>query len=924
MNREPDNLSSYLFLALASALSVAAVEPRTINGLPVDPERYWGMIEHGFLPARTNFLSDVEIAQKLDLDLPELAPVKAAVEKNDAPALTKALIAYLNRKLPPLKPDDPPKPAPHNDSPKVWQRPDAWLGKEITFIVNDQPKTYTVGAGINWFICGDGEPDIKGWSWWGNCLTSAYLATGDPKYARGVLTYAQSFYQNCRPPVEFRRPIYWSGVMGPWAIGGAGRADGFMQWMYRAIAGAPVMTDADRLMFLKMFYEHGETMYRFAEEHRPHNFEFYPILVLARLAQNFPEFKDGPAWRARSIERVLQNLNDCVLEDGGAYERTTYNFGYLSSYTRIYRQLREAGAPLPDAFRRKLETMYDWGIWVASPLHQYPNLNIGTFSDVSGYLEPASELFPDRADLLYWVSNGAKGKPPERTAKVLFQTGFLTMRSDWSRDALYMAMNYNGSLPEVGTYPDLLSFGLWAHGRIYMSNAGTPVSYAHPMLKEWCTQTRASNTVEVDGQSQTLYSNSGRLESWQDLPGYTYLAAVADNYRHLDVQHRRAVLFLKQRHALSGVEGYWLVYDRLIPTAQPGKVHEYRWQGHFQPMELTIDPATKTVASSVVAGKRLYLVPANPAQFELQRGKGLISDGVHASEEAVEGPYISLIQKSGQPVSFTVLLFPTTNNAPAPLLSSLKIQAGKEGVPTDNATGIQIRQGRHDDVVTLADKPGFRVYGPLTTDGEAAYVRNEGGKTVEAGLVGGQKLIYSGKTLIEVGPEIASADIHYASDQITVEVRGNGKISMPAGSEKTLALNGTALSVGKKGWWWKRKWEVALASPGLLEISAPTFSTDRAVLWKAVAGNPPPAAIGPRPAVLVRWKTSRPSDALIEYAPDGTDDWLRTMNPEPHSDHWFVLSHLTPETTYQLRITCRTDDGRVANTQVTYPFEGVK
>src|SRR5207247_967199 len=134
--------------------------------------------------------------------------------------------------------------------------------------------------------------------------------------------------------------------------------------------------------------------------------------------------------------------------------------------------------------------MYEWFLWVLSPLYQYPDLNIGSLTDLSTLVEPAAELFPDRSDLVFFASQGTRGRPPLRRARVLAHTGFLTMRSDWSRQALYMAMNYNGTLPEIpGTYPDLLSFGIWANGRAYLTNAGTPVSYAHPLLRDWCTQT---------------------------------------------------------------------------------------------------------------------------------------------------------------------------------------------------------------------------------------------------------------------------------------------------------------------------------------------------------------------------------------------------------------------------------------------------
>src|SRR5436309_4286348 len=537
-------------LAFALLPAVRSEEPPKINGHPIDPEQYRLLVKHGFLPTRTTFLSNEDIARKFDLSLPQTSGIKAALDKKDAPALEAALIAYLNGKLPPLKPANPPKPVPGAKHPEMHYRPEAWLGKEITFNVNDQVKTYPVGERVDWFRIGDGEPDVAGWSSWGNILAEAYLASGDRKYAQGLLTYVRAFYRDCRPPAQ--RTTSWSGALGPWAVGGRGRAMGLLQWLYQVLGDSPVMTDADRTMFLKMIYEHGEVMYLFSEEHQVTNFEFYPIEVLTLLSRTFPEFKDSKDWRERATQRMLQNMEDSLLDDGGAQERTQYNGSYISSYTRFYRALLDQGSPNP-AIRRKLATMYDWYMWFLPPTYQYPNVNLGQPTDVSPLVEPAADLFPERADLVYFASKRARGQPPARTARVLAHSGFLTMRSDWSADALYLVMNYNGSMPEIpGTYPDLLSFGLFAHGRAYLTNAGTPVSYANPKLRDWCTQTQSSNTVLVDSVSQHPLANGGRLERWHDQPGFTYLAAATDNYHSLKVRHRRAVLFLKPH--------YWLLY----------------------------------------------------------------------------------------------------------------------------------------------------------------------------------------------------------------------------------------------------------------------------------------------------------------------------------------------------------------------------
>src|SRR4029453_1165076 len=173
-------------------------------------------------------------------------------------------------------------------------------------------------------------------------------------------------------------------------------------WIYQVVAAAPVTTAADRTMFLKMIYEHGECMYLFSEDHQVTNFEFYPISVLSLLSRQFPEFKESQAWRDRSIERELQNMEDSLLDDGGAQERTEYNGAYLVAYTRFYRRRTEGGSPLPE-MRRKLEAIYEWFMYVHSPLYQYPQLNIGNLNTSYDYVAPAAELFPEREDLVFYA-----------------------------------------------------------------------------------------------------------------------------------------------------------------------------------------------------------------------------------------------------------------------------------------------------------------------------------------------------------------------------------------------------------------------------------------------------------------------------------------------------------------------------------------
>lgn len=74
---------AFLVVTLVPA-AVAAIEPQdpALGKYPLAPAYFKTLVEQGFLPSKPH-ISDLELAQKLDLGLPQLADVKAAVAASD-------------------------------------------------------------------------------------------------------------------------------------------------------------------------------------------------------------------------------------------------------------------------------------------------------------------------------------------------------------------------------------------------------------------------------------------------------------------------------------------------------------------------------------------------------------------------------------------------------------------------------------------------------------------------------------------------------------------------------------------------------------------------------------------------------------------------------------------------------------------------
>ena len=890
----------------------------------MDPEIHERLLRLRFLPTRPE-LSDGELAARLDTGQPHLRAVRESAWGGGAAALQRALAEHLDACV-------------MSDArdvrfPADWydacsgdvQDAEAIMRGRIAFV----GKVLDVGPRIDWhawdYPCA--ESRFVRWFWM-RPLVSAYRTTGHGRYARGAMDIVRAFHADARPPAQ--RPVTWYGYNGPWqALMAAGRVPIALD-VYRTIGRSDALDDADRVTFLKLLLEHAEFLYTVSDTHVAHNWEVAMMVALLELAHALPGFRDSARWKERAVERFTQNMRDCVLDDGGYWERSEYHFSAILEYAVAWRALREAGEPVPPEWPDALQRMYEWAMFVLTPQRQYPPVGHASFGGGRSYvsrfdeerwgglpedsmvpvLGEAADLFPERSDF-GWFETG-RGKPPERKSRVLPHTGLLVMRSGWEPDDLYLIMSYNGSPDVIDTHPDLLSVGVWARGRAYLSNSGSTHGYEASEFRSWDMQTRSSNTVIVDGESQAYLSNGGRLQTWESLPGFDYATAVSRAYERFGVEHRRAVLLVKPR--------YWIIHDVLEGD---GGTHEYRWHGHFQPTELAVDAGAGMVATDEQAGARLFAacLPEDGQTLEQDTGPIATPDGTR------EGPYVALVQRSARPVAFTVVLYPARSGSDPPEVTALPVTARGAPVPSHEAAGCHVADGAREDTVLLARSAGPRACGSVRTDGEAAHVSVQRGRVVEAGLTGGTRLTYRGRKILEVGKGIAAAGVRFSGDRAEVSCRGSGRVSLVPGSATSATVNGTQVPIEEIDG------RLCLEAPaaGTIAMHPITVSDDPLELCLALGVPFAPvhlpdgkesvwagrSATPPR-SVLLRWTTSAPSDSSVEHRRSGAREWLRTVNPESRVDHRVVLSDLDPGEVYQVRVTCCDASGASASARTTF------
>jgi hypothetical protein len=272
------------------------------------------------------------------------------------------------------------------------------------------------------------------------------------------------------------------------------------------------------------------------------------------------------------------------------------------------------------------------------------------------------------------------------------------------------------------------------------------------------------------------------------------------------------------------------------------------------------------------------------------------------------GPYVALRQKAvNGPASYAVLLYPVSDAGPGPVLESLGPVEPKVG-----PVGFRVRRGGDDDLLVVAPLAASRRLGAgaesIATDAEMACVRRRDGRLLETALVNGRRLEVGGTTLIETGPEVLAAHVRYVADRAEVSTRGRGMVRIAKTSATQVTVNGAALPLSAKG----DRFEFLVGRPGTIQLTAPVFATDPLLRCKGIGVPRGYGGVyqGPPQSALVRLQSSVPSDFALAWRGPGEPGWKHVLNPEPTSDHYYLLTDLEDGKTYQLRIACRNADGR--------------
>ena len=713
-------------------------------------------------------LSDRELFESLDLDLPELAAVKKTVTEGDTEKAKQALGTHIRERealkwlTPVSERPQPGKSA--GDFPEALKL----LDHEFTYGFHGAPSyTAQFGETIDW-TANPSEGEYKTHLWNESLnrhfhfakLVDAYWGTGDSRFVEGLVRDWLDWIEHNPRPEDSGNSVEWPYGCYAWqTLTTAIRLE--RSWpvaLYKCI-DQPAFTDEALCAIAGSYCDQARHLFAWPTGH---NWLTEECMGLYTAGVLFPEFKEAENWRKTAIARLHKQLTDEVYPDGAEYELAggygnwvVRNMAYLLEYAEMAGRADE----VPDDFKAHTEKMFDYLLSVAMPDGRMPGLNDSGNADVTDLLRIGHELFPHRDDFEYVASRRERGRVPTFTSRGLPWSGHYVMRTGWGEDDLFMLVD-SGPYGSAHQHEDKLHFVLFGYGRQLILDPGN-YSYDASRWRQYVLTTPGHNTVMVDsmgqrrrGQRETFFWKRPWLDEappendtlWVSESDFDFVRGTyrdgygkrndqkaretgrpeSDDYELIHAAtHTRRVLFLKP--------DYWLIVDTLVPS--DSEEHTYETLFHFDAEEAITDDATRSVATASADAANVTVLPMASDRLKLTVVKG--------EDDPVQGwgndPWrpvpAAVYSTSGRgTIWMAYAVVPTRAGEDSSITSVEWIGDDEETL----ALAVNFADGRKDLIHIAHKNKAEKAFGVYTSDAEAAVVRlNAAGSTTGTFAIGG-------------------------------------------------------------------------------------------------------------------------------------------------------------------------------------------
>jgi hypothetical protein len=571
---------------------------------------------------------------------------------------------------------------------------------------------------------------------WSRPLITAYILTGEQKYLAKFDEFFRQWYRQrnniTRGFPEFDVVYYELG------LGVRNRI--FIEYYLLPFEQRPWQTHEE---MLKTVLGAARWLYELErwEGYRSGNWQCHGSYMLAQIAMVFPEFRESEKWLTLALQRMEEHLKEDFFEDGGHSERSPRNYTQATylTFRNMYYLLStyHVREDLAKNIRQRMGNTIDWWVTMLAPTGEIPAIN-----DSQRGLFPTFLLLDGasffRKPYVYGVLHNLFGLAPNTspltlprfTSRHMPASGFTVMRTDWTRNALYMNINY-GRWNGTHTHNDMLDFEIYAYGRALAVDAGIGLTYDDPLYVPWYQSSRAHNMVTVNDQNIERKSIQGENTVWSSTASLDYFAGEHRGYAALGVHVRRQIVFVKPK--------YWVVLDEV--QCQKGG-DTLSWYFHTPTTLASLDGQFRSTTSPGI-----LIAPAG-GELKSRTGTCLASsttDLTPGKTEEIGWLALDQTSKAGSTSRFNILLYPYSDAAPSATYTEIS-----------NHHSLVRDRGFSDDLY-YSQRP-INADG-ISTDAMFLLVHHEQGRVDRFSLVEGTYLTVAGKRIWESGNRTSAEGI---------------------------------------------------------------------------------------------------------------------------------------------------------------------
>ena len=489
----------------------------------------------------------------------------------------------------------------------------------------------------------------------------------------------------------------------------------------------------------------------------PGNQLLFNGLGLAWIGVGMPEFKAAARWRERGFSEVEEFFGEGAFYPYGSSKENSYGYvvGASAAGLEALRLARANGWNYLKNLNQPMLLRAEFLAYTAKPDGNYVWTGDSTRGSAFDYVESIANS-ENRTDLQYIVSLGERGTSPPRKSSWYAYGGVGVMRSDWGNEASYLFFDV-GPVGVLHGHEGKLSVEVVAYGRSMVEDLGI---HTYAMTEQdmpfhrFFTASAAHNTVIMDGKSQVRLK-TGPFTTDQPLPNPWFSTGTCDflsgSYTEgygdaesdeidLSIIHHRSVIFIKGHK--KGDPEYWIITDHLTGDG----VHTCEQLFHLIPVEVSVDPDTKTVQTVTQDQPNLAFVPAITNGVEVEVIKGRTNPSLQGwycggGPRPTPAPCVTYYRTGMLPTVFQTVLLPMKTNEAV----SLKVES--VGVLGDGWIRIILPDGR-EDIYCSPVTSAHRQLGDIAFSGDAALIRRDSDETLlDWVVIGGDNLQYRGESL---------------------------------------------------------------------------------------------------------------------------------------------------------------------------------